>query len=78
MLVDQLGKATVNLSVYFWINGREHDVLKVHSSVILLIKRAFQKHCISMLGEASGVVFAHGIPINMLDGMRVVTQSQEN
>jgi small-conductance mechanosensitive channel len=68
VLVDGLGKATVNLRVYFWINGRQHSWLKVRSSVIRLVKRAFQKHGISMPDEAREVVFPQGIPITMLDG----------
>lgn len=68
VLVDSLGKATVNLRVYFWINGRQHSYLKVRSSVIRLVKRAFQKHGITMPDEAREVVFPQGIPITLLDG----------
>lgn len=70
VLADSLGKSTVNLRVYFWINGREHSWLKVRSSVIRLVKRAFQKHGISMPDEAREVVFPQGIPITMQDGER--------
>ena len=48
VLADSLGRSTVNLRVYFWLNGRTHSWLKVRSSVIRLVKRAFQKHGISM------------------------------
>ncbi|MDZ4744078.1 MAG: mechanosensitive ion channel family protein [Verrucomicrobiota bacterium] len=67
VLADDLGKATVNLRIYFWINGHEHSWLKVRSSVIRLVKRAFQKHGISMPDEAREVVFPHGVPVTMLD-----------
>ncbi len=67
VLVDSLGKATVNLRVYFWLNGREHSWLKVRSSVIRLVKRAFQQHGISMPDEAREVVFPQGIPVTVLD-----------
>lgn len=68
VLAESLGKATVNLRVYFWVNGRKHSWLKVRSSVIRLVKRAFQTHGISMPDEAREVVFPQGIPITMLDG----------
>lgn len=68
VLADSLGKATVNLRVYFWINGRKNSWLKVRSSVIRMVKRAFQKHGISMSDEAREVVFPQGIPITMVDG----------
>ena len=63
VLADSLGPATINLRVYFWLNGREHSWLKVRSSVIRLVKRAFQHHGISMPDEAREVVFPQGIPV---------------
>lgn len=68
VLADNLGASTVNLRIYFWINGREHSWLKVRSSVIRLVKRAFQEQGISMPDEAREVVFPQGIPITMLEG----------
>jgi len=67
VMADDLGKATVNLRIYFWINGHEHSWLKVRSSVIRLVKRAFQKNGISMPDEAREVVFPRGVPVTMLD-----------
>ncbi|WP_246195016.1 mechanosensitive ion channel family protein [Allochromatium palmeri] len=66
VLADSLGSATVNLRVYFWLNGREHSWLKVRSSVIRLVKLAFQNQGISMPDEAREVVFPHGVPVSML------------
>jgi len=68
VLADSLGTSTVNLRVYFWLNGRENSWLKVRSSVIRLLKLAFQNHGISMPDEAREIVFPRGIPITMLDG----------
>ena len=70
VLVDSLGRSTVDLRVYFWLNGLEHSWLKVRSSVIRLVKRAFQKHGISMPDEAREVVFPHGVPVTVLEGKR--------
>lgn len=66
VLADSLGQATVNLRVYFWMNGREHSWLKVRSSVIRLVKLAFQQRGISMPDEAREVIFPQGIPVTML------------
>ncbi|CAN5892240.1 mechanosensitive ion channel family protein [soil metagenome] len=68
VLVDNLGKATVDMKVYFWLDGNEHSAIKVRSSVIRLIKRAFQKHGISMPDEAREVVFPQSVPVIMVDG----------
>lgn len=70
VLVDALGRATVNLKVYFWLNGHEHSWIKVRSSVLRLVKRAFQEHGISMPDEAREVVFPHGVPVTLLDSKR--------
>ncbi len=74
VLADDLGKATVNLRIYFWINGHEHSWLKVRSSVIRLVKRAYQQHGISMPDEAREVVFPRGVPITLLDGKQEAAQ----
>ena len=68
VLADDLGKATVNLRIYFWINGHEHSPLKVRSSVIRLVKRAFQQSGVSMPDEAREVVFPSGVPVTLVDG----------
>jgi small-conductance mechanosensitive channel len=68
VLVESLGRSTVNLRVYFWLNGRTHSWLKVRSSVMRLVKRAFQKHGISMPDEAREVVFPQGVPVTVFDG----------
>ena len=68
VLVDSLGASTVNLKVYFWLDGRRHSWLKVRSSVIRLVKVTFQKHGISMPDEARELIFPQGIPITMTEG----------
>lgn len=65
-LVDNLGSATVVLRIYFWLDGSRHSWLKVKSSVIRLIKRAFQDAGISMPDESREVVFPDGVPVTML------------
>ncbi len=67
VLADSFGTATINLRVYFWINGHTHSVIKVRSSVIRLVKLAFQKQGISMPDEAREVVFPQGIPVTMIE-----------
>jgi len=67
VLVDSLGPSAVNLRVYFWLNGREHSWLKVRSSVIRLVKRAFQEHGITMPDDAREIIFPHGVPVTLVD-----------
>lgn len=67
VLVDDMGRATINLRIYFWLNGHEHSFLKVRSSVIRLLKHAFQEAGISMPDEAREVIFPRGIPVTLLD-----------
>jgi len=72
VLVDSLEKATVNLRVFFWINGQEHSWLKVRSSVIRLVKLAFQKHGITPTDESRQVVFPQGVSVTMREGQPAV------
>jgi small conductance mechanosensitive channel len=63
VLVDKLGTSTVDLRVYFWLDGTKHSWLKVRSSVIRLVKRALQDGGVSLPDEAREVVFPEGIQI---------------
>ncbi|WP_425619441.1 mechanosensitive ion channel domain-containing protein [Anatilimnocola sp. NA78] len=65
VLADSMGTATINLRIYFWLNGREHSLLKVRSSLIRLVKMAFQKKGVSMPDEAREIVFPNGVPVTM-------------
>ena len=67
VLAENLGNATITLRIYFWINGHEYSWLKVRSSLIRLVKRAYQDNGISMPDEAREVVFPQGIPVTMLE-----------
>lgn len=67
VLVDSLGSSAVNLRVYFWLDGREHSWLKVRSSVIRLVKRAFQEHGIAMPDGEREIIFPQGVPVTLID-----------
>jgi small conductance mechanosensitive channel len=70
VLVENLGAATVNLRIYFWIDGAEYSFLKVKSSVIRLVKRALQEAGISMPGEVRELVFPDAVSVQQLDAGR--------
>jgi len=65
VLVDALGSATVNLTIYFWYDGTVYNGLKVKSSLIRLVKRAFEAEDISMPDEARERLFPQGIDVTM-------------
>jgi small conductance mechanosensitive channel len=67
VLVDNLGASTVDLKVYFWLDGRQHSLLKVKSSVIRMVKRAFQDAGISMPDEARELIFPNGVPVRIIE-----------
>ena len=67
VLVDSLGSATVNLRVYFWLDGTQHSLLKVKSSIIRLVKRAFQSEGIEMPDEAREMLFPEGVSVRLVE-----------
>lgn len=75
-LVDSLGSATVNLQIYFWIDGQEHSWIKVKSAVIRLTKRAFQDAGISMPDESREIIFPQGVPIHSIEEKTTSASSQ--
>lgn len=67
VLVEQLGAATIQIRVYFWIDGQRHSILKVRSSVMRLVMRALEDAGVSLPDEAREVIFPQGVPVRMID-----------
>ncbi len=76
VLVEGLGPSTVNLRVYYWLDGGRHSWLKVKSSVIRLVKRAFQDSEISLPDEAREVTFPHGVPVRIIENAGAAEPAQ--
>lgn len=66
VLAENFGPSTVDLHVYFWLDGQEHSHLKVKSSVMRQVKRAFEEAGISMPGEGRELLFRDELPIRLL------------
>jgi small-conductance mechanosensitive channel len=67
VLVESLGSATVNLRIYFWLDGSQYSWQKVKSSVIRLVKRAFEAEEISMPGEVRELLFGDRLPVQLYE-----------
>lgn len=65
VLVDQLAAYTVNIQFYFWVNTHTHNLLKVKSSVLRLIKAAYLEEGISMPDDAREMVLLEGVPVQL-------------
>lgn len=63
VLTESLDASTVTLNIIFWVNGKEHSVLKVKSAVMRMIKSAFLSNRISMPDDAREVIFPEGIRV---------------
>ncbi len=71
VLVDELGPSTVNLRIYFWINGHTHSQVKVRSSVIRLTKLAIEEAGLTMPDESREVIFPKGVPVHMIEATKM-------
>lgn len=65
VLVDQLGSATINLKVYFWINVENTSVVKMASVLMRDMVELFTEQGISMPDDAREVIFPQGVPVIM-------------
>jgi small conductance mechanosensitive channel len=70
VLVENLASTTVNLRVFFWIDSSQYNWRKVKSSVIRLVKRAFQDEGIKMPGNE--------VELNFLNDLSVILPEQKN
>lgn len=64
VLVDTLGASTINLKIYFWINGHEHSELKMKSAMMRRVLRSLEQSGISLPDEAREIIFPHGVPLS--------------
>ena len=67
VLVDQLGASTVNIKFYFWVNTQRHNLLKVKSSVLRLIKIGYSEAGISMPDGVRELVFQNEVPVQITE-----------
>ncbi|MCC5906333.1 MAG: mechanosensitive ion channel [Balneolaceae bacterium] len=65
ILVDELAASTVNIKFYFWVNVHTHNLFKVKSSVLRLMKTAYMKEGISMPDELRERIFPGILPIQL-------------
>jgi small-conductance mechanosensitive channel len=62
VLIDSLGASTINLKIYFWVDAAEYSVVKVASSLMREVVRAFEAANVSMPDDAREVIFPQGVP----------------
>lgn len=67
VLVEALGSSTVNLTIYAWVDASQHSWVKVRSSVMRLVLKAFEDAGFSMPDDQREVVFPSDVPVRMLD-----------
>ncbi|TWT88251.1 Small-conductance mechanosensitive channel [Pseudobythopirellula maris] len=67
VLVDDLAASTVNLRVYFWVDGERHSILKVRSAVLRRVKRRLQQEGFTLPDESREMIFPQGVPVRMLE-----------
>ncbi|HMR25483.1 MAG TPA: mechanosensitive ion channel family protein [Oligoflexia bacterium] len=67
IIVNELGSATVNLLVYYWIDMRYTSAVKIKSAITQNIKERLMRENISMPDDAREVIFANALDIKMLN-----------
>jgi len=72
VLVETLAASTVNLRLYYWIDGHKHSVLKVNSALMRQVKTAFEEQGFSMPDDAREVIFPDGVPVQMLESAQTI------
>lgn len=63
VLVDGLAASTVNLQVFFWIDGSEHSVLKLKSVAQRHVLDALIDAGVSLPDEQREIIFPDGVPV---------------
>ncbi|MEQ9409824.1 MAG: mechanosensitive ion channel family protein [Fuerstiella sp.] len=77
VLVEALGASTVNLTLYAWVDASTHSWMKVRSSVIRLVLKAFETAGYSMPDDQREIVFPSDVPVRMLDASDTASFPQQ-
>ena len=77
VLIDNLGSATANLKVYFWIDVEKTSVLKMASVLMRELVVLFDNAGISMPDDARERVFPQGVPALQPDSKNPQQSSEE-
>ena len=77
VLVDELGSATINLKVYFWIDVESTSVIKMASVLMRDLVALFTAQGISMPDDAREVIFPQGVPVTMVNSQEQVSEQKE-
>lgn len=67
ILVEDLASSTVNLRVYFWVDGQEHSALKVRSAILRRVKSVLQQRNFTLPDESREMIFPQGVPVKLMD-----------
>ena len=70
VLADSVPVPNIVLKVYFWLDGRQHSWLKVRSSVIRQVKRAFQDAGYLVPNPPQAVVFPNRLDVQLVEGQK--------
>jgi small conductance mechanosensitive channel len=76
VLVHEFAPATINLRVYFWVDGKQHSKVKVRSAVMRMVLRALEAGGVSMPDEAREIIFPHGVPVQMLSASSAASSAE--
>ena len=63
-IVDELGPATVNIRVQFWLDGKTHSIFRVRSSVMRQVKRVLEEAGVSTPAPVHEMIFPEGVAIH--------------
>lgn len=75
VLVESLGRPSVILRIYFWVNINQNNWQSVKSSAIRLVKRAFQTNGIATADENRERIFPEGLTVRIeKEHMKLKTQ----
>jgi small-conductance mechanosensitive channel len=67
VLVEQLASSTINLTIYAWVDAKQHSWTKVKSSVMRLVLKAFEQAGFPMPDDQREIVFPTGVPVQLID-----------
>jgi len=76
VLVEDLASSTVNLGVYFWVDGQKFSSLRVRSAILRRVKIALQEAGLTLPDESREMIFPQGVPVQIVEQTSPTTLSK--
>lgn len=78
VLIESLGSSSINIVIYFWVDGHKYALNKVASALMHKTVRSLEAAGITMPDDAREVIFPQGLPVVQMNETTNLNSQKSN